>query len=71
MEIANELWVMVSTDLMFVYTETTPVVYRYRYGYVYILLFACAWLSNFTYFVRKQVIDFCRKKAMKKAWRAK
>jgi len=45
-DVYNELWVMISTNMLFLFTENTPTEARFKYGYAYIGLFAFAWISN-------------------------
>ena len=65
-DVYNELWVMISTNLLFLFTEYTPVEARFKYGYVYIALFGFAWISNIAYQIITRIKEHYRNKAIQK-----
>ena len=66
-DMLNELWLMITTDILFLFTEHTPIEARFKYGYVYIALFAFAWVSNIVYQIITRITTYYRLKSIKKA----
>jgi hypothetical protein len=48
-EIANEIWLMVLTDLMFFFTKNAEL--KYQYGYLYITVYISGYIANIAYVV--------------------
>ena len=47
LEVANEFWLMVLTDLMFLFTK--PADKKYEFGYGYITVFIFGYVANIVY----------------------
>ena len=62
LELMNEIWLMVSTDTFFLYTDNTPLKFRFKYGIVFIALLVIGWLANITWLVIGKTKAYCVKR---------
>ena len=61
-EIINEIWLVLSTDLLVLFTNHSPIHIRYKHGYMFLSLFLGGLLTNMFYLGNNMVKD-CKKKA--------
>ena len=49
-EIINEIWLILVTDLLVLFTDYTPTMIRYKHGYIFLCVFLGALMGNVIYF---------------------